>query len=38
MHLEGLRRHLLEIGHPAEASAVVTALDLLIPTRRRPAR
>lgn len=33
-HLELLRRHLLTLGHPAEASAVSTALDLLIPSRR----
>jgi hypothetical protein len=35
LHLEQLRKHLDLIGRPAEAAAVVTALDLLVPTRAR---
>lgn len=35
-HLEDLRRHLIAVGHLAEASAVSTALDLLIPSRTYP--
>lgn len=35
-HLEDLRKHLIAVGHPAEASAVSTALDLLIPSRTYP--
>jgi hypothetical protein len=35
LHLQQLRKHLVAIGHPAEAAAVVTVLDLLVPTRAR---
>jgi hypothetical protein len=34
-HLEGLRRHLVEIGRPVEAVAVANVLDMLIPSNAR---
>lgn len=35
-HLEGLRRHLLELGLRAEAEAAATVLDLLVPAQSGP--
>lgn len=32
-HLNGLRKHLLAMGHPLEAAAVAHTLDMLIPSR-----